>query len=52
MTMAIAFLLQYLATNVRWVEARLTVLPIRWIGIGLLIAVGTGMASWVFGYPS
>ncbi|SCY95437.1 multisubunit potassium/proton antiporter, PhaA subunit /multisubunit potassium/proton antiporter, PhaB subunit [Paracoccus tibetensis] len=50
-TMAIAFLLQYLATNVRWVEARLTVLPIRWIGMGLLIAVGTGMGSWVFGYP-
>lgn len=50
-TMAIAFLLQYLATNVRWVEARLTVLPIRWMGIGLLIAVGTGMGSWIFGYP-
>ncbi|MCG6112426.1 MAG: monovalent cation/H+ antiporter subunit A [Paracoccus sp.] len=50
-TMAIGFLLQYLATNVRWVEARLTVLPIRWIGIGLLIAVGTGMGSWIFGYP-
>ncbi|WP_304615087.1 monovalent cation/H+ antiporter subunit A [Paracoccus marcusii] len=50
-TMAIAFLLQYLATNVRWVEARLTILPIRWMGIGLLIAVGTGMGSWIFGYP-
>lgn len=50
-TMAIAFLLQYLATNVRWVEARLTVLPIRWIGVGLLTAVSTGMASWIFGYP-
>lgn len=50
-TMAIAFLLQYLAANVRWVESRLTVLPIRWMGIGLLIAVGTGMGSWIFGYP-
>ncbi|CAM3213375.1 monovalent cation/H+ antiporter subunit A [Paracoccus nototheniae] len=50
-TMAIAFLLQYLATNVRWVEARLTVLPIRWMGIGLLIACGTGMGAWIFGYP-
>ncbi|TNC47426.1 monovalent cation/H+ antiporter subunit A [Rubellimicrobium rubrum] len=50
-TLAIAFLLQYLATHVRWVESRLTVLPTRWMGFGLLIAGGTGMASWVFGYP-
>ncbi|RJE88276.1 monovalent cation/H+ antiporter subunit A [Paracoccus onubensis] len=50
-TMAIAFLLQYLATNVKWVEARLTVLPIHWMGIGLLIAVGTGIGSWIFGFP-
>ncbi len=50
-TMAIAFLLQYIATNVRWVEARITVLPIRWMGFGLLTAGGTGIAAWVFGYP-
>jgi multicomponent K+:H+ antiporter subunit A len=50
-TLAIAFLLQYLATHVQWVEARLTVLPIRWMGFGLLIAGGTGLSSWVFGYP-
>ena len=50
-TMAIAFLLQYLATNVRWVETRLTVMPIRWMGIGLLVAVATGAGSWIFGYP-
>ncbi|MBK4216037.1 monovalent cation/H+ antiporter subunit A [Paracoccus caeni] len=50
-TMAIAFLLQYLATNVRWVEARITVLPIRWMGFGLLMAAGTGIGAWIFGYP-
>ncbi|MCE6951091.1 monovalent cation/H+ antiporter subunit A [Cereibacter sphaeroides] len=50
-TLAIAFLLQYLATNVRWVEMRMTVLPIRWMGVGLLIAGTTGMAAWLFGYP-
>ncbi|WP_374299760.1 hydrogen gas-evolving membrane-bound hydrogenase subunit E, partial [Paracoccus sp. (in: a-proteobacteria)] len=50
-TLAIAFLVQYIATNVRWVEARITVLPIRWMGIGLLIAVATGMGAWLFGYP-
>ncbi|RJL10431.1 monovalent cation/H+ antiporter subunit A [Paracoccus siganidrum] len=50
-TLAIAFLLQYIATNVRWVEARITVLPIRWMGFGLLVAGGTGMGAWIFGYP-
>ena len=50
-TMAIAFLLQYIAANVRWVEARITVLPIRWMGFGLLIAGLTGIGSWLFDYP-
>ena len=50
-TLAIAFLIQYIATNVRWVEARITVLPIRWMGIGLLVAGATGMGAWLFGYP-
>jgi multicomponent K+:H+ antiporter subunit A len=50
-TMAIAILLQYLGTNVRWVEARLTVLPVRWMGTGLLITAITGMGAWVFDYP-
>ncbi len=50
-TLAIGFLLQYLAANVRWVEARLRVLPIRWMGVGLLTAAGTGAGSWLFGYP-
>lgn len=50
-TLAIALLLQYIATNVRWIEARLTVLPIRWMGAGLLIAGVTGMGAWLFGYP-
>jgi multicomponent K+:H+ antiporter subunit A len=43
-TLAIAFMLQYLAGGTRWVEARLRILPIRWIGIGLLIARMTGSA--------
>ncbi|MFA5537641.1 MAG: monovalent cation/H+ antiporter subunit A [Gemmobacter sp.] len=49
--LAIGFLLQYIAANVRWVEARLRILPIRWIGFGLLIATATGVGSWLFGYP-
>ncbi len=50
-TLAIGFLLQYLGHDVRWVEARLTVLPIRWMGFGLLIAGATGVAAFAFGYP-
>jgi len=50
-TLAIGLLLQYLAANVRWVEMRLTILPTRWMGIGLLITAGTGAGSWLFGYP-
>ncbi len=50
-TLAIAFLVQYLATNVRQVEERLTVLPVRWIGFGLLIALACGAGSFLFGYP-
>ena len=50
-TLAIGLLLQYLAANVRWVEMRMTILPTRWMGIGLLIAAGTGTGSWLFGYP-
>jgi len=50
-TVSIAFLLQYLAHDVRWIEARLTVLPIRWMGIGLMMAGGTGMGAFLFGYP-
>ena len=50
-TLAVALLLQYLAANVRWIEARLVIRPIRWMGIGLLIAGGTGMGAWLFGYP-
>ena len=50
--MAIAFILQYMARGTSWVEARLQVLPVRWIGFGLLLAGGTGAAAWLFGHPS
>ncbi|RYZ03465.1 MAG: DUF4040 domain-containing protein, partial [Alphaproteobacteria bacterium] len=50
-TMSIAFILQYMASGTRWVETRLRILPLRWIGIGLLISAITGVASILFGYP-
>jgi multicomponent K+:H+ antiporter subunit A len=49
--MAAAFILQYLAAGTAWVEARLRVLPVRWMGLGLLVAAFTGAGSWLFGYP-
>ncbi|UXU74676.1 MULTISPECIES: monovalent cation/H+ antiporter subunit A [unclassified Paracoccus (in: a-proteobacteria)] len=50
-TLAIGLLLQYVAANVRWVEARLTILPVRWMAVGLTTAAVVGMGSWLFGYP-
>jgi multicomponent K+:H+ antiporter subunit A len=51
LTMSTAFILQYMAAGTRWVEARLIILPVRWIGLGLLLAVLTGAAAWLFGFP-
>nr|WP_047169177.1 monovalent cation/H+ antiporter subunit A [Sphingomonas sp. Y57] len=50
-TASIAIILLYMASGTRSVEARLNVLPVRWISAGLLIAATTGMAAWLFGYP-
>ncbi|MGB6120074.1 MAG: monovalent cation/H+ antiporter subunit A [Mesorhizobium sp.] len=50
-TMAIGFLLQYLAGGTRWVEERLRILPVRWIAFGILLAAMTGLGSVFFGYP-
>jgi len=49
--MSIGFILQYMAGGTRWVEDRLRILPVRWIGAGLLLALLTGLGSFVFGYP-
>lgn len=50
-TLAIGFILQYLARDIRWVESHLRVLPLRWMGFGLLLSVATGAGAWFFGYP-
>ncbi len=50
-TLAVGLLLQYVAANVRWVEARLTILPVRWMGTGLCIAAAVGAGAWIFGKP-
>jgi multicomponent K+:H+ antiporter subunit A len=50
-TMSIALVLQYMAGGTRWVEARLRILPVSWIGLGLLCAALTGAGAWLFGHP-
>ena len=50
-TMAVAFILQYMARGTVWVESRLRVLPVRWMGIGLLLAVSVGAAAWLSDRP-
>ncbi|KKX29336.1 monovalent cation/H+ antiporter subunit A [Rhizobium sp. LC145] len=51
LTLSIAFLLQYLAGGTRWAEDRIRILPLRWMGAGLLTAVATGVGAWFLGYP-
>ncbi|MCB5202469.1 monovalent cation/H+ antiporter subunit A [Neorhizobium sp. T786] len=51
LTMSIAFLLQYLAGGTRWAEERIRILPLHWMGSGLLVAAATGIGSWLLGYP-
>ena len=49
--MASAFIVQYMARGTAWTEDRLRVLPMRWMGIGLLIAGLTGSGAWLFDRP-
>jgi multicomponent K+:H+ antiporter subunit A len=51
LTMAVGFILQYMAGGIRWTEARLRIHPVRWMGLGLVCAAGTGAAAWLFGRP-
>jgi multicomponent K+:H+ antiporter subunit A len=48
---SVAILLQYMAGGVRWVEDHLRVHPLRWMGIGLLLAALTGAGALVSGMP-
>lgn len=48
---SVALLLQYIVSGTQWVEAHLPLFPRRWIGVGLLLAVATGLGSITAGYP-
>jgi multicomponent K+:H+ antiporter subunit A len=51
LTLAIAFILQYMAGGTRWLEARLDVRPVQWMAVSLLLAAGTGSGAWFFAHP-
>jgi multicomponent K+:H+ antiporter subunit A len=46
--MAAGFILQYMAAGTVWVEDRLRILPVIWIGVGLLLAALAGIVSILF----
>jgi multicomponent K+:H+ antiporter subunit A len=51
LVVAVAAIMQYLILGTHWVEARARLLPLRWIGAGLLVAALTGLGAVVLGYP-
>ena len=48
---AIALIVQYLANGVHWSQTRLSAFTHPWIAAGLVIALLTGLGSWLFGRP-
>ncbi len=51
LVVGIALVMQYLASGVEWTQARLRIDYFKMIAIGLILALLTGVASWVVGYP-
>jgi multicomponent K+:H+ antiporter subunit A len=51
LVLALGLMLQYVAHGLTWVDRRSHVDYRLWIGAGLLVAVGTGLASFLFGAP-
>jgi multicomponent K+:H+ antiporter subunit A len=51
LTLATGVILQYMAGGTRWAESRLAIRPVRWIGVGLLLAAATGAGSLLFDHP-
>lgn len=48
---ALALVMQYLASGIEWTQARFAPDYTRVMAAGLLVATGTGLASWLLGYP-
>ena len=51
LTFSVAIIVQYMAGGARWLEDRVRVHPLRWMGGGLLLAAATGLGAMAFGRP-
>ncbi|SEI98475.1 monovalent cation/H+ antiporter subunit A [Pseudomonas sp. NFR16] len=51
LVMSVAFILQYMVAGTQWVEANMSLRPLRWMGTGLFFALATGLGSMALGYP-
>ncbi len=49
--MATAVIAQYIAGGTIWVESRLRLHPLSWIGFGLLAAAAAGLSGWWLSLP-
>ena len=48
---SVGIIIQYMLAGTLWVESRLQLHPHRWLALGLVIAVFTGLGSVLVGYP-
>lgn len=46
----IEFIIKYMDYGKRWVEERLRIMKLRWIGIGMIFDEEKGMGEWFLGY--
>ncbi|NWD54365.1 monovalent cation/H+ antiporter subunit A [Pseudomonas veronii] len=51
LVMSVAFILQYMVAATQWVEAQMSLRPMRWMGFGLFSATLTGLGALFAGYP-
>ena len=51
LVVSVAFLVQYMVAGTLWVEAHMKLRPPRWIALGVLLAVATGLGAVAIGYP-
>ena len=51
LVLSVALLLQSIISGTHWVEAHLQLYPRRWIGMGLLFALATGLGAIGWGFP-
>ncbi|PQZ91314.1 MULTISPECIES: monovalent cation/H+ antiporter subunit A [Pseudomonas] len=51
LVMSVAFILQYMVAGTQWVEAQMSLRPMRWMGFGLFSATLTGLGALFAGHP-